>query len=78
MGQHAVRSARRVSRPNARRGGQRSGRSGGVPVATGRRRHLPAPFDNADRRQRAVEAIVRAIETMTPSSAASAHGPLDI
>jgi len=74
MGQHAVRSARHVSRPNARRGGRRTG----VPVATARRRHLPAPFDNADRRQRAVEAIVRAIETMTPSSAASAHGPLDI
>jgi len=74
MGQHAVRSARRVSRPNARRGGRR----GGVPVTTARRRHLPAPFDNADHRQRAVEAIVHAIETMTQSSAASAHGPLDI
>ena len=70
MGQHAMRLARRVSRPNARRGGRR-------PVATAHRRHLPVPFDNADRRQHAVEAIVRAIE-MTPSSAASAHGPLDI
>ena len=52
--------------PCVRRGaypGRKHGAAGGgVPVATARRRHLPAPFDNADRRQRAVEAIVRAIE----------------
>ena len=61
MGQHAVRSARRISRPNARRGGRRDSTPPAPSSAIRQRRPSPASGGSHRPHNRDDDAIVRSV-----------------